>query len=220
MKFLRCLACRSALSSGLLLAVLLLTAGLASAQSFGVKPQAVRAPTVTQPSGDIPDWMARLELARLLSYVKRYGESVEEYRKVLAEKPDMSEAKAEMARVLMWSGKSEEARSLLDSISPGELSGEDKMLMADLFVMRKDYPKAEAIYRELLTASPEDQAVRLRLAEVLSWTKRYGESIPLYEKILEALPDDVQVRRRYAQVLSWAGKQQDAIREYRRALGQ
>ncbi|MBI4805017.1 MAG: tetratricopeptide repeat protein [Desulfovibrio sp.] len=164
--------------------------------------------------------MARLELARLLSYVKRYGDSVEEYRKVLAEKPDMPEAKAEMARVLMWSGKAEEARALLDTLSPGELSGEDKMLMADLFVMRKDYPKAEAIYRELLKAAPDDQTVRLRLAEVLSWTKRYGESIALYEKILEALPDDVQVRRRYAQVLSWAGKQQDAIREFRRSLGQ
>lgn len=214
------LAIRPACSAGLFLTVFLLTAGLATAQAPGTKPQTAKAPAVTQPAGDIPDWVARLELARLLSYTKRYDDSVEEYRKVLAEKPDMPEAKAEMARVLMWSGKAEEARTLLDMISPGELSGEDKMLMADLFVMRKEYAKAETIYRELLNAAPDDQAVRLRLAEVLSWTKRYGESIALYEKILESRPDDVQVRRRYAQVLSWAGKQQDAIREYRRALGQ
>lgn len=179
-----------------------------------------KAPTANQPSGDIPDWQARLELARLLSYVKRYDESLVEYGKVLAEKPELVEAKAEMARVLMWSGKTKEAKALLDSIAPDQLSGEDRLLQADLFAMRKEYGKAESIYRELLQASPENQAIQLRLAEVLSWTKRYAESLKLYEKLVVAAPQDVQLRRRYAQTLSWAGKTQEAIREFRRSLGQ
>jgi len=179
-----------------------------------------KAPAVNQPSGDIPDWQARLELARLLSYVKRYDESLVEYGKVLAEKPELVKAKAEMARVLIWSGKTEEAKAILDAIAPDQLSSEDRLLQADLFAMRKEYGKAESIYRELLQASPENQTIQLRLAEVLSWTKRYAESLKLYEKLVVALPNDVQLRRRYAQTLSWAGKTQDAIREFRRSLGQ
>jgi tetratricopeptide (TPR) repeat protein len=179
-----------------------------------------KAPAINQPSGEIPDWQARLELARLLSYVKRYDESLVEYGKVLAEQPALVEPKAEMARVLMWSGKTEEAKAILDAIAPDQLSGEDRLLQADLFAMRKEYGKAESLYRELLQASPDNQAIQLRLAEVLSWTKRYAESIKLYEKLVVASPNDVQLRRRYAQTLSWAGKTQDAIREFRRSLGQ
>jgi tetratricopeptide (TPR) repeat protein len=179
-----------------------------------------KGPTDGQTSGHISDWQVRLELARLLSYVKRYDESLIEYGKVLAEKPEMVEAKAEMARVLMWSGKADEAKSILDAIEPDQLSGEDRLLQADLFAMRKEYSKAEYIYRELLQNSPEDQTIQLRLAEVLSWTKRYAESIELYEKLVVSFPNDVQIRRRYAQTLSWSGKTQDAIREFRRSLSQ
>ena len=206
--------------AALALAAVCFPAANASAQGQGTHPAEANAPVVVQPSGDISDWQARLELARLLSYVKRYGESLEEYRKVLIEKPELIEAKAEMARVLMWSGKTEEAKAVLDAIAPDQLAGEDRLLLADLLAMRKEYGKAEAIYRELLKASPENQAIQLRLAEVLSWTKKYAESIALFEKLVVARPDDAQVRRRYAQTLSWAGKTQDAIREFRRSLGQ
>lgn len=200
-------------------AVCLATSGLA-AQGPGGPSAVVKVPMDAQPSGDIPDWQARLELARLLSYVKRYGESLEEYRKVVAEKPDLIEAKAELARVLMWSGKAEEAKAILDTLAPDKLSGDDKLLLADLFAMRKEYGKAESLYRELLQTSPDNQAIQLRLAELLSWTKRYAESLKIYEQLVVALPNDVQIRRRYAQTLSWAGKTQDAIREFRRSLGQ
>jgi len=197
-----------------------LTASGVWAQNSGAQSAMAKAPEVVQSSGDIPDWQARLELARLLSYVKRYGESLEEYGKVVAQKPELIEAKAEMARVLMWSGKAEEAKAILDGLAPDQLSGADRLLLADLFAMRKEYGKAETIYRELLKVSPDDQAIQLRLAEVLSWTKRYTESLQLYEKLVLASPGDVQIRRRYAQTLSWAGKTQDAIREFRRSLGQ
>jgi len=57
-----------------------------------------------KPGEEIPDWVARWELARVLSYAKRYDESITEYEKVLKEKPDLTEAKLEMAKVLFWKG--------------------------------------------------------------------------------------------------------------------
>ena len=180
-------------------------------------PQAVNPPAVKS-GEDIPDWVARLELARVLSYVKRYDESIAEYQKLLKEKPDLTEAKIEMARVLFWKGDQQGAASILQQLPPADITGETKVLLADLLVAQKDYAKAEPLYTSYLEAHPEDQAVRLKLAEMLSWQKKYDASLAQYRKILQARPDDIQVRRRYAFVLIWAGKNAEAASELKKTL--
>src|SRR6056297_3335954 len=65
---------------------------------------------------EIPDWQARLELARLLSYTKRYKESVLQYKKVLNQKPDLAEVRLELARVLYWKGDLDEAEKMFSSV--------------------------------------------------------------------------------------------------------
>jgi tetratricopeptide (TPR) repeat protein len=167
---------------------------------------------------DIPDWQARLELARLLSYVKRYDESLAEYQKVLQEKPDLTEARLEMAAVLYWGGRPEEALSLLEQTPRELLDAPSRVLMADIYVSQKRYHLAEPIYREHLQQHPDDLAVRLKLAELLGYRKDYQQAIKEYQIILAERPDDVQVRRRYALVLSWAGRHAEAIEELRRTL--
>ncbi len=169
-------------------------------------------------SEKIPDWQARLELARLLSYTKEYDESIANYRKVLAARPDLFDAKAELAKVLAVSGHNDEAAEILKTFDAAQLTGSNKLLLADIYALQKDYAKAEPLYREIIREKPENQEARLRLAEMLSWAGQYKESLGLYEIILKALPDDIQVRRQYAQVLSWADRPQDAIRELRRTL--
>lgn len=69
----------------------------------------VLAPIQEKTGEEIPDWIARWELAKVLSYLKRYDESIIEYKKLIKEKPDLSEAKIEMANVLVWQGKQNEA---------------------------------------------------------------------------------------------------------------
>jgi tetratricopeptide (TPR) repeat protein len=176
-------------------------------------------PAAGQLGETIPDWQARLELARLLSYLKRYDESIAEYHKVIREKPDSMEARIELGQVLFWSGKQEEALQTLEQVPREKMDDKARTVLADLYRAQKKYAEAEALYRAYLQKHPEDWGTRLKLADLLSWNKRYRESLAQYEIILKARPDDQQVRRKYALVLSWAGRKAEAIKELRKTLG-
>lgn len=65
---------------------------------------------------DIEDWQARLELAELLVGAKRFDEAEQQYRKVLAEKPDNLQARQGLARILAWSGKPAEAKAVFSTL--------------------------------------------------------------------------------------------------------
>jgi len=177
-------------------------------------------PQAGQLEKTIPDWQARLELARLLSYLKRYDESIAEYQKVIREKPDSVEARTELGQVLFWSGKKEEALKTLEQVPLEKMDDPARTVLADLYRAQKKYEQAEALYRAYLHKHPEDWGIRLKLADLLSWNKRYRESLAQYEIILKARPGDRQVRRKYALVLSWAGRKAEAIKELRKSLGQ
>jgi len=177
-------------------------------------------PAAGQLDETIADWQVRLELARLLSYLKKYDESVVEYEKVLKEKPDSIEARAELGRVLFWSGKPEAALKTLEQVPPEKMDDQTRTVLADLYGAQKRYDQAEALYRDHLDKHPDDWGTRLKLADLLSWSKRYRESLAQYEIILKARPDDLQVRRKYGMALSWAGRKAEAIKELRKTLGQ
>ena len=181
------------------------------------KPNEMKAMPL-KPGEEIPEWRARWELARVLSYVKRYDESIEQYRKLLKEKPGLTEAKLEMAKVSFWKGDQKAAVQILEQLPPKDITGETKVLMADLLVAQKNYARAEPLYKAHLKSHPEDQAVRLKLADMLSWQKKYDASLGEYRKILRAHPDDIQVRRRYAFVLIWAGQHAEAAKELNKSL--
>jgi len=193
-----------------------------SPKKFFVPPSiqktSVSKPKMVKSGEEIPDWLARWELARVLSYAKRYNESITEYRKVLKEKPDLVDAKVELAKVLFWKGDDKAAIKTLEQIPPKNITGDTKVLMADLFVTQKDYGKAEPLYSAHLDSHPKDQAARLKLAEMLSWQKKYDASLTEFRKILKARPDDIQVRRRYAFVLIWADKHSEAASELKKTL--
>lgn len=171
-----------------------------------------------QAAEEIPDWMARWELARTLGYARRYDESVSEYRKLLKERPDLSKARIEMAKILFGLNKNQEALAALESVDRRQLDPDAALLMADLYRTRKSYTMAHPLYRDYLNKRPDDQSARLRFAEMLSWEKEYEESLAEYRKILAVMPDDVQVRRKYALVLMWSKKNNEAAAELRRTL--
>lgn len=167
---------------------------------------------------DIPDWEARWELARLLSYVKRYDESLSEYRKLLAERPDLTEARAEMAAVYFWNNQPQKAMDLLEQVPMEQLDDEARVMMADIYTAQQQYELAEPLYEAALKTRPQDHGVRLKLADLLSYMKRYDDALVQYERLLEARPRDVQIRRKYARVLSWAGRSSQAITELQKTL--
>ena len=167
---------------------------------------------------ETPDWQARLELAQLLAYSQRYEEALTEYDTVLTEQPGNLDALLGKAQVLSWMGDSEAAAAILENVPRENLEGADLMLLAETAIAREDFPLAEELIREYLSANPGDHRARLKLAQVLSWTKRYEESLAEYETILKALPDDKQIARNYAQVLSWAGRTDEAIEMLQKTL--
>ena len=171
-----------------------------------------------QEKDEIPDWLARWELAKVLSYTKRYGESVTEYKKLLKDKPNLYEAKVELAKVLFWQGKNNESLSILEEIPTKHIDDNTRMTMVELYAARKEYTKAEPLLKTYLEKHPSDVKTRLKLAEILSWDKRYDESIAEYNTILNIIPGDVQVRRKYAFTLIWAGKRSEAAIELKKTL--
>jgi len=106
----------------------------------------------------------------------------------------------------------------LNNIPLEQLTPAAAIALGDTLVARRDYDRAEAIFRDQLQKRAEDHVTRFKLAEILSWTKRYDESLALYRIILAALPGDDQVRRRYALVLLWAGRTEESAAELRRTL--
>ncbi|MFO7870191.1 MAG: tetratricopeptide repeat protein [Kiritimatiellia bacterium] len=170
--------------------------------------------------GEIPDWKARWELARTLSYAKKLDESIAQYEKLLEERPEIGEAKAEMATVMFWKGKQEEALKILEEVPEKELTSEAQLARADIYASKGKYAMAEKLYREHLKDHPKADQVKLRLAETLSWAKKYAESVKEYEAILLNRPKDIQVRRKYALVLSWMGRHDRAAAELEKTLAE
>lgn len=167
---------------------------------------------------NISNWEARLELARVLSYLKRYDESMQEYQKLIQAQPQSIEVRREMAAVLFYLGKTDESLQDFLKIPPQEMDDKSWIILADIYRKKKNYSKAEEIYFQYLRKIPTDDKVRLKLAELLSWQKRYDESIRHYLIILSHRPQDIQVRRRYAQVLTWMGEDEEAVKEWKKTL--
>lgn len=203
------------------LLILLIVSPAESADTPGNSPRgaAIGKPFPSVSAGDeIPDWVARLELARVLSYAKRYDEAAAEYRKLLAKKPDLHEARTELANVLAWQGNREGMRNELEKLPMNRIDDKTKLMLAESYMIQKEYGRAEAIYMEYLARHADDLKVRLKLAEILSWEKKYDASLAEYEKILKVRPDDVQVRRKYSYVLIWKGNIDQAANELRKTL--
>jgi len=170
------------------------------------------------PGEDLPEWKVRLELARILSYLERYPDSIEEYRRVLQLNTGAVTARMELSRVLFWSGKSKEALILLEQVPEEDLEREWLKLKAQLLVTTGEYDRAAPLYRKLVESEEEDHISRYWLAEILSWQGHLKESIREYEILLKARPEDIQLRRKYGMVLSWDGQFERAAEALRKTL--
>ena len=181
-------------------------------------PDGKRLKKDVEDGNSIPEWKARLELARALSYAKQYPESIAEYRRLLQMKKYLPQAQLELARVIFWAGKGSEALIEFQRVPVSVLQRDDRVVIADLSAGAFLYEKAEFDYRQLLTELSTDLIVREKLSDLLSWGDQYDESLQEYEIILRQSPDNIRVRRKYANVLMWSGQNQKAIEELKKTL--
>lgn len=110
------------------------------------------------------------------------------------------------------------ARSRLEA-APGD-RGARLQLASILAAQPQRRAEAAALLRELAREDPDDSAVQLELALVLSWSGRNAEAEPLFRRVL-AVEDDPAPRARalkgLADCLSWAGRRREAADLYTRA---
>ncbi len=172
-----------------------------------------------KPEGeDIPEWVARLELARILVSLERFDDAADQYRILIDLKPDMLVVKLALLNILMMQEQEEEAEELLLQIDPDGLDARAKLRLADFYIQLEEFEEAELIFREHVEEYPKDHDVRVKLAEILSWTDNFKESIYHYEILLQHRPDDIQLRRQYAFVLIWDEQHERAAEELIRTL--
>lgn len=179
---------------------------------------AIEEPNQETLNKEVTDFEARLEYARLLSYKKDYDKSLAQYSKLLRDNPSSIPAQTGMAEVLYYQGKQQEALGILEKIPEKDLPTKTLLLIGDISLSLKDYPKAEAIYKKHLKDNPSDDSAKFKLAELYSWQKKYNESIVLYQEILKDNPDDIQVRRKYGMTLMWMGNEDQAAVELKKTL--
>ncbi len=89
---------------------------------------------------------------------------------------------------------------------------------ADAAFDADDYPKASALYDQVLAANPKDLHALLRSAMLLSWDGKTEEAKHRYDRALEADPGNLDAVLGRAKMLSWQGKLDAAQEAYRAVL--
>jgi Tfp pilus assembly protein PilF len=85
--------------------------------------------------------------------------------------------------------------------------------LAHLLIAGKKYPEAEALLRDALKQTPEDEALTAQLATVLAAEDK-AEALPLLQKLHTAHPSDAPISRMLAEVLDDAGDSTAADKLY------
>lgn len=160
-----------------------------------------------------PGRVARLGL--LLHKIGRDTDSRQLVDKALALPIQDPAERRELAGVLGSIGDAEQAIELFKNQVP---SVEDKETLAGLYVVLKDWPKAELLTREVLEEKPDDPAIERKLADVLSWKGDFANSLMIYEKLEKEERADDKLPLRIGEVLLEAGKVDTALKRFAEIL--
>jgi tetratricopeptide (TPR) repeat protein len=93
-----------------------------------------------------------------------------------------------------------------DILYEDERMAEAGSLLSD----REQYPRAIALYRQVLEEFPSNSTARLWLARVLSWQGDNEQAIAEYDLLLQLDPPPEGLDVERAEVLSWAGRYDEA----------
>jgi tetratricopeptide (TPR) repeat protein len=170
--------------------------------------------------------VSQKELGELLgdSYMieQNYDRSVKQYREALAKDPQNAKVRTSLADVLSWQKKYDEAiseyhRTLKFLKTPMEILEVEKKL-ASVYVWKRDYLEAEALYQELMAQDPGDAKNTIALAEVCLRLGKTEESKRLLRGVLEKDPQNTDAKVLLGDVDAGNGNFPEALKLYREAL--
>ncbi len=190
-------------------------------------------------NGDPNNLAAQVGIAKITSWQNDLPGALERYNRILKRQPDLYEAQVGKGFTLLWMGRTEEARKILEAALrrfPG-----DREVATALRQMGPAKPKEPAVAAKkeepkqpeppaVVAAQPaeppaapppppEDPVVVLtRQAEAASARGEYAAAVHHYHEVLKLQPDNRPVMLQIARVLSWDKSYGDAAAQYQKFL--
>ena len=136
------------------------------------------------------DIKSRMVLARLLSWERRYGESIEQYQKIIEMEPSNTEALSGLAEVYVWRGDIESAKNCYEKLIATGEKGEDVLLsLAEILIWTGRYKDALGFIEE---AEGKNVSFRSELlkAKALLYVGEYGRAEDTLKNIISEDTDE------------------------------
>ncbi|MGE5321217.1 MAG: tetratricopeptide repeat protein [Actinomycetota bacterium] len=135
-------------------------------------------------------------LVDLLVKQKRYADAEPWLRKYIARNPQDPAARVDLARVLVAENKLPDAISVLQPASGATPAATREL--ADLYLQNKQYAVAEPLYRQLVSASPNDATLHLGLGVSVLYQLKYAEAEQQFLQAVKLKPDYAEAYDRLA----------------------
>jgi tetratricopeptide (TPR) repeat protein len=194
----------------------------------------LRAATRLKPTDKVDEGLGRawLSLAHVLETDKP-EESVNAYREALRLQPNVPDTYLALGSVLerQKDGKGAEeqyqrALTLASAVSDGsssaasskEIAGQAVTALANLYMVEKRFPDAEAMLRKLAAANSGDAILHLELGRVLAAEGKYDEASSEMEAGIKLAPNDSSALRDLADLDLLGKKYSEAEPLYRQLL--
>jgi tetratricopeptide (TPR) repeat protein len=156
------------------------------------------------------DTSSALWLARLYRFENKHDEAESVLRGVLARDPENGQALEQLSQLLIDEGRSQDAIEILSKAAGSTSAPEIYDLLGDAYMQRKDYPKAEEVYRKAVEGDPDDTGHRHGLAQALLSQDKYAPALEQFKKLSEMEPGTSENYLRMAQLYRRLGKFEDA----------
>ena len=154
--------------------------------------------------------LALFERAQILSWMKRFDESIRDYKRYLAIYPDRAAAtEPALAKVTAWSKRFQEAvRILVPYVRRRDRSA--TLDTATFLSWDGQLSKSLAMTEAWLKAQPSDRDFLVLQGRVQGWKGNHAQARRSYQDVLVQVPGDPDALRGLAQLDLWAGNPEGA----------
>lgn len=168
--------------------------------------------------GTISDEMARLTLARVLSYrAHTLGEARREYERILSEHPDHLDAGMELADVLNRLREPDAAQMQLERLLAAHPNHSGVLQrLAELEASRGHASASRSHFEKAIALEPQNDGLKLAYARAMFLWGDFYRIERIYQALLQKDPEDVPLRLNLAEVLVSSQRYEEAEGIYER----
>jgi tetratricopeptide (TPR) repeat protein len=160
----------------------------------------------------VPLWKIHWEKARNLVLQKKYAEAVLDFQQALTLKPNLDEARLELAQVLVTLERWGEAIVELEAVAEHQpLNEKVQKDLADLLSRKKEYRRANERYQWLLQKDPDNLQIRLSLASNYYQINELEKALIEWRQVLIRDPQHVEARTHLSEVLGATRRLDESI---------